>query len=601
MKNWFKKFRSSEKGNVFTFLLGGISIVGILSFGGYQLISGPLSSASTVSQTNIAKNQLLAVSQIIIVDATNQIGGGDCDSDGYIEPRAFRTATGDAPTNGGSIPSQTGAPTLDPWGQEFGYCAWDVGNTTGHAGCGGAGANRLDGSNDPLGGKGMTSLAFAIISSGADKTFETTCNAYVDESTDLITTGGDDIVKTFSYQEAASARSGLWTLMQGVNDTAYTDKKIEVGTDIAIDTSVGNVQSASLDLTGKLIAGGGLQLGDQTTITSCGASDAGTLRYNTTTDEVQFCDGAGNWPSSHLTVAWPMLAPDGTAGDKSYSFTNINEGQAGIFLDGGNDLTLDNGFSDETHLVGETSRIDLGRTFINVEGQGTVTMTSGDEKITFGRDDGVSTDFRIASDGGLQLSSTSILCSAATEGTLQYIISQKVYAFCDGTNWLNISTGEVVELYMTVFVTSTTYSGNLGGISGADAKCQAVADAQGIAKTFKAWVADSTDSPSTTFTQSAFPYKLVDGTVVADNWADLVDGSIDNEINLDESGSTVTSKVWGGVTTSGGAAGARCNDWVSGSSGDFGRYGNTASTVNWTDDGFSETCDQVYPLYCFEQ
>lgn len=48
------------------------------------------------------------------------------------------------------------------------------------------------------------------------------------------------------------------------------------------------------------------------------------------------------------------------------------------------------------------------------------------------------------------------------------------------------------KAYARAFVTSTKYDGNLGGISGADAKCQARADAVSLGGTWKAIISDST-------------------------------------------------------------------------------------------------------------
>src|SRR5262245_8934869 len=62
-----------------------------------------------------------------------------------------------------------------------------------------------------------------------------------------------------------------------------------------------------------------------------------------------------------------------------------------------------------------------------------------------------------------------------------------------------------------VFVTSAVYSGALGGIPGADEKCQALAGALG--GSWRAWVGDGDSSPAQNFTQSAVPYVLVGGDV----------------------------------------------------------------------------------------
>ena len=74
-----------------------------------------------------------------------------------------------------------------------------------------------------------------------------------------------------------------------------------------------------------------------------------------------------------------------------------------------------------------------------------------------------------------------------------------------------------------VFVTSTRYTGDLGGIPGADEKCQSHADAAGLAGTFLAWISDGVDSPATRFARSAEPYVRTDGTKIAEDWDDLVD------------------------------------------------------------------------------
>src|ERR1051326_3970478 len=48
-----------------------------------------------------------------------------------------------------------------------------------------------------------------------------------------------------------------------------------------------------------------------------------------------------------------------------------------------------------------------------------------------------------------------------------------------------------------VFVSSTTYDGNLGGFDGAAAKCQAVATAAGLGGTWAAWISASGHSGKT--------------------------------------------------------------------------------------------------------
>jgi len=119
----------------------------------------------------------------------------------------------------------------------------------------------------------------------------------------------------------------------------------------------------------------------------------------------------------------------------------------------------------------------------------------------------------------------------------------------------------------TVFVTSQLFDGNFGGgqkVLGypmADQRCQTLAQQAGRAGTYKAWLSGRVDTGAgplphgvvNRFTQSSVPYALVNGTKVADNWADLADGSLDHAIDLTEQGTPVGSeaRVWTNTTTGG--------------------------------------------------
>ncbi len=88
-----------------------------------------------------------------------------------------------------------------------------------------------------------------------------------------------------------------------------------------------------------------------------------------------------------------------------------------------------------------------------------------------------------------------------------------------------------------VFVTSTTYkAGDLGGLTGADAKCQARAMAAGLTGTFRAWLSDANGQPATRFSKERGPYLLVTGSIVANNWTGLTSGTLRHAINVTELG-----------------------------------------------------------------
>lgn len=109
-----------------------------------------------------------------------------------------------------------------------------------------------------------------------------------------------------------------------------------------------------------------------------------------------------------------------------------------------------------------------------------------------------------------------------------------------------------------VFVTSTWYDGNLGGLTGADNKCQTRADAVGLGGTWKAWLSSQTVSAASRLTHSSDSYQLLDGTVIAGSWSDLTDGTILHQIDLTETNTIVTrdpsndtSHTWTGTAFDG--------------------------------------------------
>lgn len=158
-----------------------------------------------------------------------------------------------------------------------------------------------------------------------------------------------------------------------------------------------------------------------------------------------------------------------------------------------------------------------------------------------------------------------------------------------------------------VFVTSQRYNGNLGGLSGADLKCQQRANAANLGGTWKAWLSSSTQSASSRLTHFNGPYMLINGTTIANNWSDLIDGTLASPINVTEINGLVNIPVWTNTDISGGIAPKNttwhCSNWATSSSSRRGNTGETTSSnTRWTT-GISELCSQnnYIGLYCFEQ
>lgn len=211
----------------------------------------------------------------------------------------------------------------------------------------------------------------------------------------------------------------------------------------------------------------------------------------------------------------------------------------------------------------------------------------------------------------LALGSTSILAPAWAKEV-------KVEKTCDEGNTLACIEDKLDLLLQIepkiVFASSVPHDGNFGGVVGADAFCNGLAASAGLTGPFFAWIASSVaNDPYSRFTRAPGPYVRTDGVLVANDWKDLIDGSLSADINVDENEGRVSDFVWTSVkgdATYGSHFGVfdDCNGWTSSSSSFKGFTGFSeagAGDGSWTSsqsivDGFP--CDEtVHHIYCFEQ
>ena len=171
-----------------------------------------------------------------------------------------------------------------------------------------------------------------------------------------------------------------------------------------------------------------------------------------------------------------------------------------------------------------------------------------------------------------------------------------------------------------VFVTSKFYDANLGGLAGADAKCQALADAAALRGTYRAWLSTVSVAAKSRLTLYGLPYVLVDGTVVAWNSAQLTTDDLTNPIALTEQGTAVTQSpdspspdtpiynAWTFTTGTGLPETNSTNDcggWTNdaNANGPFGGGGNPTSPklfLGWSEHQ-TTACWILSSLYCFEE
>jgi len=151
-----------------------------------------------------------------------------------------------------------------------------------------------------------------------------------------------------------------------------------------------------------------------------------------------------------------------------------------------------------------------------------------------------------------------------------------------------------------VFRTSETYTGDFGGLAGGDAICQERAEAKGLNGTWTAWLSD--DNADAIDRIPDGEYQLVDGTVIADDKADLTDGTLKAPINLDEFGFPDGIQVWTGTDAEGTGTDENCNNWtVSVGDADADSGWSTEINSSWTKRDLPISCTggAKSSLYCF--
>jgi hypothetical protein len=163
------------------------------------------------------------------------------------------------------------------------------------------------------------------------------------------------------------------------------------------------------------------------------------------------------------------------------------------------------------------------------------------------------------------------------------------------------------DAHVKVFLSSASYDGipEAGGFVGADDACTTLAAAAGLTGSWTAWLSDNaTNAIDRIFDGGGASFRLVNGTVIADNLADLIDGSLDAPIGIFENGGAPgpgAVDVWTGTGTDGTFPGtSSCVGWTTNSNANTGQIGKADSaTATWTNAGGGQGCELFNRLYCF--
>lgn len=145
-----------------------------------------------------------------------------------------------------------------------------------------------------------------------------------------------------------------------------------------------------------------------------------------------------------------------------------------------------------------------------------------------------------------------------------------------------------------IFTTSTTYTGDLDSLSGADAICQQRAQAASLSGYYRAIISNSSISARDRITISGAIASTA-GYILATNANDLWDGSL-LDLVRDEFGTVSFNTVWTGTDIDGTSEGSWCSSWQN--SGGAGYIGRASEEGNrWIKDGISQ-CNLLRSLYC---
>jgi hypothetical protein len=256
-----------------------------------------------------------------------------------------------------------------------------------------------------------------------------------------------------------------------------------------------------------------------------------------------------------------------------------------------------------------------------------VTDTGGTGTLTHGvTDDGVTTmvtmtdetgEWTTTMEGMTTVEMTTDSGDTSTDGTT----GGEDLCECKGAGWGDQCDACKIQWFY-VFASSVAYPGNLGGLAGADEKCQKLATDAGRPGTFMAWIAndDENSGPVHRFPAMGFgtrPFKLVakNDALVQSSWNDMLSkGELLRPIDTDELGEQIKTHlwVWSNVSAGGYALGKNsCDSWSwkwsieslidpMGAVGRIPRSPGCKAEEMWSHCYDSRLCASEARLYCFQ-
>ncbi len=334
-----------------------------------------------------------------------------------------------------------------------------------------------------------------------------------------------------------------------VSSTSYA--QINTGAGIPLKFQVGGTTYASITTTGKFEVSSSIKIG--TDATACSGTNEAAIRYNSTSKKVEICDG----------TAWGEIASaNGASTDttpNAFTFTDLTDQSLGALILS-NTLTI-SGFD--------------GPLLASISGAGTP-------------------EFQV--NGGVWVTATSInpgdtvrlrLVSSTSVSTA-YIPAITIGTVTD--NWSVTTRAGALKAFKSLKYVGTA----IGGLTGADSKCQSRAATLGLAGSYKAILSDETTSAASRLTLT-YPVTKTDGSTTIDT-----DGLFDGSLTTNTIDAGYNEYIWTGTSSAGALkTGLTCDNWsATGTNGSTGR-GDDRS--NYLDRSASRACTNSYSFYCIQQ
>lgn len=177
---------------------------------------------------------------------------------------------------------------------------------------------------------------------------------------------------------------------------------------------------------------------------------------------------------------------------------------------------------------------------------------------------------------------------------------------CSGTDPCTVTIDSVLTIIAAfdlvtpnlAFVTSTTFTGNLGGLAGADQACNTIANAAGHAGSYRAWLSTLAVNAKDRLTGTS-GWSRTDGAPFADQVSDIASGHLFYPLDRDENGTFVGDvQVMTATNAAGNYSGSGdCSTWSSTANSTL--FGIASSDAGGFTQRGAGLCSTPRHLYCF--